>query len=131
MAGLDQAVLVVDAQDQRQHHAHRDQAAAAVADEGQGQALGRQHAHVHRHVDHRLQADPARQAVAEVGLEQAVEALGVLADDEAAPDDDAEQRQQGDDAEQAELLSQLGCQYVQGYYYGRPVPLETFNQSLR
>lgn len=34
-------------------------------------------------------------------------------------------------AEQAELLSQLGCQYVQGYYYGRPVPLETFNQSLR
>ncbi|MCB5205769.1 EAL domain-containing protein [Methylovorus mays] len=34
-------------------------------------------------------------------------------------------------AEQAELLSLLGCQYVQGYYYGRPVPLETFNQSLR
>lgn len=28
--------------------------------------------------------------------------------------------------EQVELLKQLGCCYVQGYYYAKPMPMEEF-----
>ena len=31
--------------------------------------------------------------------------------------------------EQVELLVQLGCNLIQGYYYGRPAPVEAFTQQ--
>lgn len=31
--------------------------------------------------------------------------------------------------EQVELLVQLGCNLIQGYYYGRPAPVDTFTQQ--
>ena len=32
--------------------------------------------------------------------------------------------------EQAELLTEVGCQYAQGYWFGRPIPAETATQML-
>lgn len=31
--------------------------------------------------------------------------------------------------EQVELLKEIGCRYAQGYYYGRPMPMDEFNQT--
>lgn len=32
--------------------------------------------------------------------------------------------------EQIELLREMGCEYAQGYYYGRPMPQEDFQDYL-
>ncbi len=33
--------------------------------------------------------------------------------------------------EQAELLRRYGCEEVQGYLFGRPVPTEAFSELIR
>ena len=33
-------------------------------------------------------------------------------------------------AEQLEIISALGCQYIQGYYYSRPLPIDLANEYL-
>ena len=33
-------------------------------------------------------------------------------------------------AEQSEFLEAIGCDIVQGYYYGKPMPVEDFEEEL-
>ena len=32
--------------------------------------------------------------------------------------------------EQVEMLRKLGCRYVQGYYYSKPIPAENYVESF-
>ena len=36
----------------------------------------------------------------------------------------------GDGQDADELLRSLGCDYIQGYYYSKPVPVEVFLRSV-
>ena len=33
--------------------------------------------------------------------------------------------------EQAEILKDLGCNYLQGYYYSKPMPLDEFKKIIK
>ena len=32
--------------------------------------------------------------------------------------------------EQADMMYDMGCEYAQGYYFGKPVPVEEFFQKM-
>jgi len=36
-----------------------------------------------------------------------------------------------EDKEQADYLKEIGCNMIQGYYFGRPMPAEDFEKLLK
>ena len=78
------AVLVVDAQQNRDRDAVRDDAAAAERQQRQREALGGQHAHVDADVDERLHADPHADALRDERRERTLEPRRLPTDRERA-----------------------------------------------